>query len=88
MASTAGDINDLEKKLNDGESDKVLNTLAIEIYQRVRHEVLQAKRKKDHIALAFLKQQVEDFGEILASIENRRHAHVLDEFKEYTYRNP
>ena len=83
MASIAPDICDLEKKLNDGEGDHILSQRAIEIYERLRYEMEQAKKKGDKARYRALQDEESDFDHVLEEIEKRRHKHVLDEFDEY-----
>ncbi len=80
MQGTAPDILDLEKKLNDGEGDDVLNNRAIEIFERLTEEIKAVRAKGNKSQADSLARQVKDFDRVLTDIKNRRHAHVLDKF--------
>lgn len=86
MISTAPDILDLKKKLDDGEGDDVLNNRAIEIFERLTEELNQAKGWKDKARQRALDQEAHDFEDLIDEIERRRHAHVLDKFAQYIKR--
>jgi hypothetical protein len=86
MNSTAPDIVDLKKKLEDGEGDDVLNSRAIEIFERLTEEITEAKGWGDQSRQRSLEQEAKDFGDLIDEIERRRHAHALDKFAQYIKR--
>jgi hypothetical protein len=86
MISTAPDLLDLKKKLDDGEGDDVLNNRAIEIFERLTEEMMEAKGWKDGSQQRRLDQEVKDFEDLMNEIEKRRHAHVFDKFAQYIQR--
>jgi hypothetical protein len=86
MISTAPDIRDLEQKLNDGEGDDVLNSRAIEIFERLTEDLVEAKGWKDKARQRALEQEAKDFEDLIDEIQARRHEHVLDKFAQYIKR--
>lgn len=84
----AADIDDLERMLNDGDGDDVLNARAIEIFERLRDELKRFKYSPSVSEKDRLKAEVEDFEDTLKQIEARRHEHALDRFKEYLKNQP
>jgi hypothetical protein len=86
MVSTASDIIELERKLEDGEGDDALNDLAIEIFERLSDERSEAKFRRRKALLRLLEQQNGEFGRILLEIKKRRHLNVLDKYAEHVKR--
>jgi hypothetical protein len=83
MPSTAPDIIELEKKLEDGEGDDALNSLAIKIFERLADERSEAKFRRRKALLRLLEQQNNEFGRVLLEIKRRRHLHVLDRYAQH-----
>lgn len=87
MGARARDIEELEDLLNNAESDEKLCNQAIEIIERL----LEEKKKAEYRGDAFLSQKIaeqeKDFVQVITNIENRRHPHALDKFKEYCRKN-
>jgi len=80
----ATDIADLEKMLNDGESDAELCKRSIEIFERLKEEERRVRRTSNSAAAGQrIKEEVADFEQVIRQIENRRHEHALDAFKKF-----
>jgi hypothetical protein len=84
----AADIADLEKMLNDGESDVDLCKRAIEIFERLKDEEKYARRSSGSAATQRVKEEVTDFAKVIEQIERRRHEHALDMFKKFLEKHP
>lgn len=84
ITNRAQDIEELERALNDGEGDDVLNSQAIEIFNRLNGEVRKAlNRQLTDEERKNLGDELLDFGRTIKEIRDRRHAHVLDRFSKH-----
>lgn len=81
----AKDIADLEKMLDDGEGDDALNQRAIEIVERLEYEEKLARQNMKIRDMDIVDAERKDFERVIADIQRRRHAHVLDTFTTYVY---
>lgn len=88
MANRAPDIVDLEKMLNDGEGDRDLCARSKEIFERLRDEAKRYQYSGNLSEKARVKDEVRDFANVIKEIEERRHEHALDEFKQYLESQP
>lgn len=87
MGARARDIEELEDLLNNAESDEKLCNQAIEIIERLVEEKKKAAYRGDDFLSQKIAEQEKDFVQVIRNIENRRHPHALDKFKEYCRKN-
>lgn len=81
------DIEELERMLADGECDAVLNSKAIEIFKRLAHERRAMGSFGSITLLELMEDERTDFLRVIASIQEHRHIHVLDEFEAFVKAN-
>ena len=83
MALRAPLIDELEKILNDGGSDKELCAKAIEIIKWLIEEDEIVKQTANISKEIGLKEQGDYFVQVIDKILARRHDHALDAFKQH-----
>ncbi len=81
--SRARDIEELEALWVDGATDEKVCDQAIEIIERLVYEKRRAHVRKDEAREESLREQERDFDDLIKKIDDRKHAHALDKFKEY-----
>lgn len=84
----AADIQDLEKMLNDGEGDEDLCDRAVEIFERLRDEERRFRYFVNSPERKRVEDETKDFVHVIDEINERRHEHALDKFKEYLKQQP
>lgn len=84
----AADIADLEKMLDDGESDTDLCDRAIEVVERLYEDAKRFRHSSNAPQKKRVQDEVHDLQNVLEQIARRRHAHALDKFTDYLKNKP
>ena len=80
MDTRAGDILDLKKILDDALSDDLLNSRAIEIYERLIEAKKNIRYRVDVDEAKLIDAQILDFIALIKEIKRRRSDKVLERF--------
>ncbi len=83
MAQRAPLIDELEKILDDGGSDKELCDKAIEIIEWLEEEIEIVKHTANISSAIRIKAQEDFFVLVIDQICARRHEHALDDFEQH-----
>ncbi len=83
MAQRAPLIDELEKILDDGGSDKELCDKAIEIVEWLVEDSEIVKQTANIAKAIGIKEQEDYFVQVIDKIHARRHANALDAFKQH-----
>ena len=83
MAKRTQLIDELEKILDDGGSDKELCDKAIEIVEWLVEESEIVKQTANIAKAMGIKEQEDYFVQVIDQIRARRHDHALDSFKQH-----
>lgn len=86
MAKRAPDIADLADLLDRAEDEELLNSRAIEISERLEHEMKQARARANISRSTELEEERKDFERVIADIRKRRRDGVLDRFLAHAHK--